>query len=286
MTSKLELISFAENLVFDTSDLITVTNASELLEGGKYFDIAIFDESTHLDFEDYRDVSENVNIFTIAVLDSTNSLDKFKDNTKAWILKDNVFKLDKLLLKIRDELLLKKELYYAKEGLSKLVVSNIAHVQNIDMVKKLINESTTAIAKNFESRVNEIREIDSYIGDIMHKINISINKLDGDKGELVKSLESTKQIHEHMKKIIKSLFSYVSILQCEDRLFQILDGVSSIMKDTQYLEKEDFLNIDREKKEDLLRDLVRFYTIQEQRDFAMGMQEPEENTQASELTLF
>jgi hypothetical protein len=287
MDSKLEIISFANNLSL-SSELITVTDASQLLEGGKYFDIAIFDESSHLDFEDYREVCENSDIFTIAIINSTDSIEKYKDSSKAWILKDNLTILDKLLFKIKDDLILRKELYYAKEGLAKLVVSNSAHIANIDMVKDLINESTTAIAKNFECRVSEIRELDSSIGAIMSKLDSSMQKLDGDKEELQESLKTTQELHNSMKQIIKSLFSYVSILQCEDRLFQMLDGVSSIMKDTQYLNEESFLNIDREKKEDLLRELVQYYTIQEQRDFVLGIKEDKEDieSQSSELILF
>jgi hypothetical protein len=67
----------------------------------------------------------------------------------------------------------------------------------------------------------------------------------------------------------------------------MLDGISNIMKDTQNIEEEEYLDIDRELREDLLRDLVEFYTIQEQRDYVLGIKESEEDSsQASELTLF
>jgi hypothetical protein len=286
MDSRLEIISFIEGINLDTN-LVTVTNSSDLLEGGKYFDIALYNEASHIDFEDFKDICENKNIFTIAIVDDTSSLDKYKDNSNGWILKESISDIDKLLVKIKDELMIKKELYYSKKGLTKLLVSNNAHIANIDMIKELISESTSLIAKNFEARVNEIRELDSNIGEIMLKLDGSIGKVDGDKQGIEDSLKSAQELHESMKTIIKSLFSYVSILQCEDRLFQMLDGISNIMKDTQNIEEEEYLDIDRELREDLLRDLVEFYTIQEQRDYVLGIKESEEDSsQASELTLF
>jgi hypothetical protein len=286
MDSRLEIISFIEGINLDTN-LVTVTNSSDLLEGGKYFDIAMYNEASHIDFEDFKDICENKSIFTIAIVDDTNSLDKFKDSADAWILDSGLSDIDKLVKKVSKELILKKELYYSKSNLAKLLVSNDAHIANIDMIKSLISESTTLVAKNFESRVNEIRELDSSIGEIMLKLDSSIGKVEGEKQGIEESLKSAQELHENMKTIIKSLFSYVSILQCEDRLFQMLDGIGNIMKSTQELEKEEFLQIDREAREDLLRELVEFYTIQEQRDFVLGIEESEEeNTQASELTLF
>jgi hypothetical protein len=288
MDSKLEIISFIDRVDID-ANLVTVTKASDLLEGGKYFDIAIYDEASHIDFEDFKDICENKIIFTIAIIEEKDNAQKYKDSAKAWILKDafNSDNLNKLLSKVKNELNMKKELYYSRKGLQKLLINNSVHISNIDMIKKLISESTSSIAKNFECRVNEIRELDSDVGSIMLKLSDSINKVDGDKKGIEESLKSAEELHENMKTIIRSLFSYISILQCEDRLFQMLDGIANIMKDTQYLEDEEFLAINRETKDDLLRELVEFYTIQEQRDFVLGIEESEEDSsQSSELTLF
>ena len=75
------------------------------------------------------------------------------------------------------------------------------------------------------------------------------------------------------------------ILQCEDRIFQMIDGIENSIKAQNDKFEKYRIEIEEEFKASIRHDMIKFYTIQDQRDLALG-NEIKDEEEASELTFF
>ncbi len=143
---------------------------------------------------------------------------------------------------------------------------NQKHIENYDLIENIICESTTNISKNFGANL-----------DILKKVCNRIERLDPDGIVADDVIAATNSMHE-----------YISILQCEDRLFQILNGISSVMDSSIQKVKDLDIQLSYEDKYNFQQELISHYTIQEQRDIANNTQTDtvEQHKSAGTLELF
>jgi hypothetical protein len=282
--TKIEIVSFVQSEFIASKDFISVIDFLELKDSSKYFDVAIFDETSSLECNEFCNFCVNKDIFKIIIVEDDNDLDKYKQLANAWILKSSVSQLFDFCGNIKDELILKKELFFAQLGLQKAFVSNFVNLESISMIKDEISDSTKKLSLSFENRVNELREIDSNIGAI--KFHLKKYKDNKDNLDLIeKSIDKTEQVSSDLSKSIEELVKHVQILQCEDKIFQLFDGIINIIKDVDENLENSNLCIDEAKKSELMKKLVDFYSIQEQRDFVLNKKD-EQSVSFGELTLF
>ena len=158
--------------------------------------------------------------------------------------------------------MLKKENLLLRELLQTSVVHNDIHIESINMIKDEVTKSARAIESTFEENLTTLKEIkdDSRFRD-----------------NLIIKLDST----------ISNIHKYISILQCEDKVFQMLDGVSKVLEsNTKNIELNNISINDEEKTKQIKNDLVQHYTIQEQRDLASGEVASDDGMDSGELLLF
>ena len=145
------------------------------------------------------------------------------------------------------------------EILQKNYVLNKLTVEHLSLLKEEINMSTGKIESNFELNINLLKQIKNEVTD--------------DKAE------------EMLSVVLFNMKNYISILQCEDKLFQMIDGVSNyIDSSSQEISKNVQIHEDIDKIKNIKEDTVKFYTIQDQRDLALGAEPCD--VEDSELTLF
>lgn len=141
------------------------------------------------------------------------------------------------------------------------------HKMSYDLVENIIAEATQEIAANFEGNLKKLKSLCKALEDTSM-----------DKRDLWFLQEATESMHE-----------YITILQCEDRIFQILNGVSAATDGGMNSIKDLNIDISEDTMYDYGEDLVKYYTVQEQRDIALGndlMIEEEVKRAAGTIELF
>jgi hypothetical protein len=131
-----------------------------------------------------------------------------------------------------------------EEELARQRTYNKINIQNFDLVENVICEATSQISQNFGTNLNILKEV--------------CNKIE--------SIDADGIISEELAQATKSMHEYISILQCEDRLFQILNGISSVSDSS--IENIDNLSINDFEEEKFKLEMIPHYTIQDQRDIA------------------
>ena len=141
----------------------------------------------------------------------------------------------------------------------KTYVLNELNVENLSMIKDGINHSTRQVESNFEANIDLLKQIREKVSD--------------------------DAIAEQLSVVLFNMHNYISILQCEDKLFQMLDGVSNILNasNSQIADEVEILS-DENKIQKIKESTVEFYTIQDQRDLALNVEPCD--VEDSELTLF
>jgi hypothetical protein len=145
---------------------------------------------------------------------------------------------------------------------------NKIHIENYDLIKNIINNSTSHISSIFGQNLNLLKTV--------------CNKIE--------TIDQEGLVATELSTAIVSMHEYISILQCEDRLFQIVNGISSVADSSiQNIEDLEINNISENIINDYKKEMVPHYTIQEQRDIANNkktINEEDQHYSAGTLELF
>lgn len=204
----------------------------------------------------------------------------------AWININKLHKLPDMLNAYCTHIDEKVSFKETKELLKRLVVDTMVHDANLKIVKTTMRQSTKEIEGIFESRVEEMRAIhkDASVA-LEHLAALKTEISPGVFESLEGSWNTTHSILARTDEVIKAMFSFVTVLQCEDRISQMIDGVGAIMNsDINDITSSGFL-VNQAHESELKMRLVPFYTIQDQRDYAMGKDVEAEGCQSASIDI-
>jgi hypothetical protein len=281
---KIDIVSFvnSENLVSD--DAFSITRFIDVKSTEEYFDIALFDKDSILEFKDFKEISINHDIFRVIVVDDSSNANKYKDDADAWISSSSLEKLSSFFVNLKAELSVRKDLFFAKKNLEKAFVGNFVNLDSISLIKDEISQATKKLSVSFENRINELRDIDGSVGAIKLSLK-KIEKTNCENDEVQKSLKMAQEVSESLSHSIDELMKHVQILQCEDKIFQLFDGIINVLNDVDTSLQNSNFHIDETRKGELMKKLVKFYYIQEQRDF-VSKDKNDDSVESGILTLF
>ncbi len=158
--------------------------------------------------------------------------------------------------------------------------------QNLQMIKTKMQHSTSEIRGIFKSEIERMRSVYADLEATRH----TIAKLQDQSKEdliLAQSIDRTEDILARTGDIIKNMHGFVGILQCEDRISQMIDGIVCVLS----REFEMDGTLDATKEQEIKARVMECYSIQEQRDMLMDKEVDMkgcENTESEEeeFTLF
>ena len=210
--------------------------------------------------------------FTIVAFDDKlNETDLIPKGFDAWIDRRYLDTLPMLLELCNDLIESKIRLRFQREMIEQLSVDTSVHHANLEGIKINMKESTKEIEKIFEDRVDEMKAIHSDTKLAHEKLTLLKEQMVPQEfKELQESWDMTESILTRTDEVIKAMFGFIMVLQCEDRITQMIDGIANIMQSDLKLVQQNGWQISLEKEEELKKRLVPFYTIQEQRDYAAG----------------
>lgn len=211
-------------------------------------------------------------LFIIALNDYEKEYSLIPNSFDIWIdrkkFKDS---LPLVLDKFKNLIERKNKIRTQREIIERLIVNTSVHHANLDTIKFSMRDSTKEIETIFEERVNEMKNIHKDAKKAYEKLTALKDKMISQEfDDLEESWNMTKSILARTDEIIKAMFGFITVLQCEDRITQMIDGIENIMNDDmKYLEEKEYIvssSIEKKLKERL----VEFYTIQDQRDYVQG----------------
>ena len=217
-------------------------------------------------------VSPKSTFFIIALDNPKQDYPLIPNTFKAWIDKKKLSDLPDLLRAYNSQIEEKMEYKKLLSITERFILDNSVHDANLEGIKLNMRESTQEIEKIFEERVEEMRSIHRDTAAAHEKLTVLKEKIVPEEfNELEESWNTTSSILSRTDDVIIAMFEFITILQCEDRITQMIDGISKIMKNDieNALEHGYFLTPDKQTK--LKERLIQFYTIQEQRDYAGGI---------------
>lgn len=209
-----------------------------------------------------------------------------------WIHRRRLDKLPTMLGLVNDAVVHKRKLRLANEALSRFSIDTAVHQGNLEGIKRNMRESTQEIEKIFEERVEEMRSVHKDAMATHEQLTRLKEQIVPEVfNDLEASWDMTQSIISRTDEIIKAMFGFVTVLQCEDRISQMIDGIEKVMQsDTDFCDAIGHA-VPLSREPELKARLVEFYTIQEQRDYAMGNDDAlsgckPENADIDEFTLF
>jgi hypothetical protein len=209
-----------------------------------------------------------------------------------WIDRSRLSRLPVMLETFKSHIDQKITIRTQRETIERLCVDTTTHRSNLEGIKLNMRDSTDEIKTIFKDRVEEMQAIHRDTG-------IAHEKLTQLRGEIVseefdnleESWNMTRAILSRTDEVIKAMFQFVVVLQCEDRITQMVDGIEKIMDDDLAYAATNGCVISPDKQALLRARLAPFYTIQDQRDFANGQENAMqgckvENVNIDEFLLF
>lgn len=161
-----------------------------------------------------------------------------------------------------------------REIIERFSVDTSVHNANLDGIKLNMQESTKEIETIFEERVEEMRKIHHDAKEAHEKLTIlKEHTAPAAFAELEDSWNMTSSILGRTDEVIKAMFGFIMVLQCEDRITQMIDGISRIMKNDVEFAQENGYYVSEAIEAELKKRLIEFYTIQDQRDYANGQED-------------
>ena len=210
--------------------------------------------------------------FTIVACDEKlNEKSLIPKGFDAWIDSQHLETLPILLESYSDLIESKIKSRLQREMIEQLGVDTSVHYANLEGIKINMKESTQEIEKIFEDRVEEMKSIHSDTKLAHEKLTLlKEHMVPQEFKELEESWNMTESILARTDEVIKAMFGFIMVLQCEDRITQMIDGIASIMQSDLELIQQNNWQASLENEVELKNRLVAFYTIQEQRDYATG----------------
>lgn len=256
-----EVLYFGEDSVFvDYAPRLNLTIHPYISNyQDNFYDILIMD----IDFVDTFDVvvtaQANNNIISICLVDSLEQLAHCKKlGFDAWILKPHYESLNNIIIKFEKTIKINFKHYKNLQNIIENNIFNEVNLISLDMIKKHINKATTSIEENFEHNIQLLKDTIGTTRNAKTKETLTV--------------------------VLESLHRYISILQFEDEVFQMMDGIKNIISQSMQNANTMDLVINEEKWLDFRKSLASYYTIQDQRDVVLGIETKE--VEDGELTFF
>lgn len=212
--------------------------------------------------------------FIIALNDSEHEKPLIPSAFHAWISRSRLERLPEMLEIYSANIDKKSAIRETRVLVERLIVDTSVHYANLDGIKKSMRESTGEIEVIFEARVQEMRSIHADTKSAHEQLTRLKEQIIPEVFEdLQSSWEITQSILKRTDDVIKAMFGFISVLQCEDRISQMIDGIGKIMNDDIKLANENGYYASYANEAELKNRLIPYYTIQDQRDYAMGEEE-------------
>jgi hypothetical protein len=216
-------------------------------------------------------INPNECLLVIALHDPKTEQKFVPDIFNAWIDRSKLDKLPSMLEAYSGHIEQRVNARVQREIIERFSVDTSVHNANLDGIKLNMQESTKEIESIFEERVEEMREIHRDAKGAHEKLTLLKEQTaPAAFAELEDSWSMTSSILGRTDEVIKAMFGFIMVLQCEDRITQMIDGISKIMKDDVEFAAKSGFSIDTTLEDELKRRLIPFYTIQDQRDYAEG----------------
>ena len=214
--------------------------------------------------------------FIIVALENPEMERHLVPNTfNAWIDRNRLERLPAMLSAYQSHIDEKIRFRENHTLLERLIIDTSVHHENLNVIKSSMRESTKEIEKIFEARVEEMRSIHADTANTLDQLSHLKEQINPKVFEnLEESWAMTRSILGRTDDVIKAMFGFVMVLQCEDRISQMIDGIGNIMDDDIFYARDNGCLINNEKETQLKARLVPFYTIQDQRDYAVGVNTP------------
>jgi len=212
--------------------------------------------------------------FLIAALNDKDEQSFVPDIFDAWILRSSLLKLPSMLEAYDSYIEQKIKLRVQREIIERFSVDTSVHNANLEGIKLNMQESTKEIENIFEERVEEMREIHRDAKGAHEKLTVLKEQTaPAAFAELEDSWSMTESILARTDEVIKAMFGFIMVLQCEDRISQMIEGIEKIMQDDVAFAELNGFSVEDELKTELKKRLIAFYTIQDQRDYASGIED-------------
>lgn len=224
------------------------------------------------DFSSIKMLYNPKETFLIAALNNVESEKEFTPKEfDAWINRHSLNELPKMLKAYNDRIEDKIRLREQRELIERLWVDTSVHNANLDGIKQNMQESTKDIERVFEERVEEMKSIHTDIDESLKSLTSFREQMAPQAfSELEESWIKTESILHRTDEVIKAMFGFIVILQCEDRISQMIDGIKKIMDNDIEFAKNSGYDVEPAYLSELKKRLLQFYTIQDQRDYANG----------------
>jgi len=191
----------------------------------------------------------------------------------AWIDTKQVDKFPLMLDRYQVHIEHKMRLREQREMIERMKVDISVHSNNLDRIKDTMRESTKKIENIFEERVAEMREIHHNVIKTNEELSILKEQIAPQEySYLENSWTNTALILSRTDEVIQAMFEFIVVLQCEDRITQMIDGIGKVIADDLEFVSTNGFTISQEDEKILKERLVPFYTIQEQRDYVQGVE--------------
>lgn len=225
--------------------------------------------------------------FIIVALENSESERHLIPNTfSAWIDRKRVAEFYDMLNAYRSHIDEKIKFRETRNLLEQLVVDTSVHQSNLDVIRATMRSSTKEIETIFEERVEEMREIHRDTSSTLDHLSRLKEQIVPEVFEnLEESWEMTRSILGRTDEVIKAMFGFVMVLQCEDRISQMIDGIENIMRNDIDSAINNGFVIAEEQEKILKERLVPFYTIQDQRDYAVGINIPSQGCKPDQVDI-
>jgi len=209
--------------------------------------------------------------FLIAAVGDKDEVEFVPDIFDVWILRSRLEKLPSMLEAYKPYIEQKINIRAQREIIERFSVDTSVHNANLEGIKLNMQESTKEIENIFEERVEEMRKIHRDAKGAHEKLTIlKEHTAPAAFAELEESWSMTESILGRTDEVIKAMFGFIMVLQCEDRISQMIEGIEKIMQDDVAFAELNGFMIEDELKTELKKRLIAFYTIQDQRDYANG----------------
>lgn len=211
--------------------------------------------------------------YKIYVYDSKplNFENNISSNFDAWVIKNNIVALSAL---IRTNCKPKRcEITLNNNILTKLLIFDKITASNCEMIKEQLRHNVVAIRDIFQEQVLVMKNIHQEIKETKYDLQTARDTPDMLQriSILDSSIAAADDILHRADSVIEAMYGFVGILQFEDRLTQLLDGMKNALNECVGSINELDIKVDEGQEKALKELLVSLYTVQEQRDFALGL---------------
>jgi hypothetical protein len=211
-------------------------------------------------------------MFIVALHDAKHEHYIVPSTFDAWIDRKKLDKLPLMLDAYKLHIEQKAKVRQQREIIERLSVDTSVHHVNLDGIKLSMRESTKEIESIFEERVEEMRDIHKDTEKAHEKLtNLKEQMVPQEFADLEESWNMTESILSRTDDVIQAMFGFITVLQCEDRITQMIDGIEKIMDDDIAYMSENGCNLIPADEDKLKERLISFYTIQDQRDYVQGI---------------